>query len=176
MDKYEFDRKVAMWNITLAILLTIGGALFAAGIAFLTTGAAEVNHGMDLKGVSQDRVLSTAFNFLDLGAEIFVLGLLIISVSGITISTYVHKLSISIQPDVSKLDNTQKSDHPDSSETDRRDEEIKNAKIRLDIENIKAELANLKLEAATIKLEQIKNKTDAINHKSQRTNTKSKRR
>lgn len=46
MDKYEFDRKVAMWNIALAILLTIGGALFAAGIAFLTTDAVEVNRGI----------------------------------------------------------------------------------------------------------------------------------
>lgn len=174
MDKFEFDKKIAMWNITLAILLTIGGALFAAGIAFLTTGAAEVNHGIDLKGSSQDRVLTTAFRFLDLGAEVFVLGLLIITISGITISAYIHKLTISIQPDVNKSDNIQNSDNPDTLKINQHEEEL-NAKIRLDIENLKVELANLKLEAATIKLEQTKNKTDKINHKSQRIDTKTKR-
>lgn len=153
-----------MWNITLAILLTVGGALFAAGIAFLTTGAVEVNHGIDLQGESQDRILTTAFGFIRLGAEIFVLGLLIIAVSGIAISTYVHKLSASIQTDVNKSYNTQNSDHPDSLKTNQQEEEIKNVKIRLDIENLKVELAYLKLEAATLKLEQ-KSKTNTKNRK-----------
>lgn len=174
MDKYEFDKKVAVWNITLVILLTVGGALFAAGIAFLTTGAVEVNHGIDLKGESQDRVLTTAFRFIGLGGEIFALGFAIISVSGILIGGYVYKLSISLKPEVNKLDNTQNSDHTDSLKTNQQDEEIQNAQIRLDIENLKVELANLKLEAAAIKLEQIKNKTNKINHKSQKTDTKSK--
>lgn len=164
MDKYEFDRKVAMWNITLAILLTIGGALFAAGIAFLTTGAVEVNHGIDLKGESQDRILTTAFRFIGLGAEIFVLGLLIIAVSGIVISTYVHKLSASIQPDANKLDDMQNLDHPDSLKTSRQEEEIKNANIRLEIENLKLELINLKLEFATQKLDHATNKKNTSKH------------
>jgi ribosomal protein L29 len=74
-------------------------------------------------------------------------------VSGIAISTYVHKLSASIQSDVNKSDNTQNSDHPDSLKTSQQ-EEIKNANIRLEIENLKLELVNLKLEIATQKLEQ----------------------
>lgn len=163
-----------MWHITLAIFLTIGGALFAAGIAFLTTGAVEVNHGIDLKGESQNRILTTAFSFIGLGAELFAIGLVLISVSGITISAYVYKLSVSIKPDVNKSDNTQNSDHLDSLKTNQQ-EEIKNAKIRLEIESLKVELANLKLEIAAQKLEHIKNKTNTKNRKAKRTVTKSKR-
>ncbi|WP_155991229.1 hypothetical protein [Candidatus Nitrosotenuis uzonensis] len=170
MDKYEFDKKIAMTNVGLAVLLTVGGVLSSAGVAFLIAGAIEANHGIDLpEGKSQDRILDVAFRFLGLGVEIFALGLLIIAVSGTAIPLYVKKLSNSLKSDVDKSDSPQKPDHQDSLKINQQ-EEIKNVDARLEIENLKLELINLKIEVATQKFEEIKSKTNTNNRKKDQKN------
>lgn len=155
LDKNEFDAKIAMSNTSLAILLTVGGVLASAGIAFLIAGAIEVNHGIDLpEGESQNRILNAAFRFLEFGVEVFVLGLLIIAVSGIAMTIYVKKISDSLKRDVDKSGDEKNSYSPDSLVINQREEEIKNVSTRLEIENLKLELVNLKLEVAIQKLEQ----------------------
>lgn len=165
LDKFEFDKKIAMSNVTLAVLLTIGGVLASTGAAFLIAGAIEANHGVDLQGESQNRILTTAYRFIELGVEIFVLGLVIIAVTSTAFSLYVKKLSDSLQPDADKIDNVQDLDQPDLSKTSQQEEEIKTVDIRLDIENLKLELVSLKLELATQKLEEVTSKKNISNHK-----------
>ncbi|TBR09341.1 MAG: hypothetical protein EPO62_05185 [Candidatus Nitrosotenuis sp.] len=168
MDKNEFDKQIAMCNVALTILLTIGGTLASTGAAFLIAGAIEANHGIDLQGEAQNRILTTAYRFIGLGVEVFSIGLFIIAVSSIAFTIRVKRLSDSLKPDVDKSDNAQNSDRPDLLKTNSQ-EEIKNIDTNLEIKNLTLELINLKLELATQKLEQVTSKKSTIRH---RKNTK----
>jgi hypothetical protein len=159
-DNVAFDKLLAQYQILLTVVVAAGSALLAAGIAFLVTGATEINHSVDLQGESQDRMLAAGFKFLESGAGMFIGGLLIVSLSGLVMTGVIQitpspKTKTETKPIENKKENTD-SDRVDSMKINQYEEELKNMKIRLEIENLKVELTKLKLEDAMSKLDQIK--------------------
>lgn len=165
-DELGFHKTIARYHISLAVLLALGGILAAAGIAFLTTGATEVNHSFDALDESHNRMFSAGVSFVGSGALDLSIGIMIILISGTVISYLLKKSSFPVQSKV--LENVEQ---PVSLEINQQEEKIKNLKILTEIENLKVDLANLKLEAAALKLEQ--SKTSMNNPRPKRVNKKS---
>lgn len=158
----KFDKKLATYQVWLGVMLALGGALLAAGIAFLTTGATEINHASLSQGELQNKTVESGVRFIESGWNLFVAGLILVIGSGYAFSFLIERIRSSVQLE-NKSQNTQLDS--DSLKMNNLEEEIKNAKIRLEIENLKVEFTNLKLELATLKLEQIKVKTNSNNRK-----------